>query len=151
MDTSRNNDDPIAIAKQFLAGIKSRDKASMRTVTHSGATACLIRDGRPVYMLVNDILDRIPDDGEVEMDEVSRNEVCHRDGDFATVWTPYKFFEDGKVGCRSIADLWYQTKPRCCSFTTPARTIFVSGSRQTEAGSLRLCRISRGQQRVSLI
>jgi len=31
------------------------------------------------------------------MDEVSYDEIEHVDGDFASVWTPYKFYEDGKL------------------------------------------------------
>ena len=51
-----------------------------------------------MHILVSNILDLMPDDDSVEMDEVSYDEVEHVDGEFATVWTPYRFYEDGKVG-----------------------------------------------------
>jgi hypothetical protein len=98
---------PLEIAKAFLAGIKNRDKASMRVLCHPEATACLIRDGKPIHITVAGILDRIDDGSSVEMDEVSYDEVEHTDGRFATVWTPYKFYEDGKVGFGTSAKSWF--------------------------------------------
>lgn len=50
-------------------------------------------------MLISDVLNRIDDSGAIEQDEVSYDEIEHVDGDFATVWTPYRFFEDVKVSC----------------------------------------------------
>ena len=97
MATSTNTSTPLSTAKTFLAGIKARDKVFMRTVSHPDATACLIREGKPIHILIANVLDLMPDDGKVEMDEVSYDEVEHVDGDFATVWTPYRFYEDGKV------------------------------------------------------
>ena len=88
---------PTEIAKAFLQGIKSQDKAHMRSLCYANATACLIREGKPLHMLIEDILNRISDKSTVEMDEVSHDEVEHIDGEFATVWTPYNFYEDGKV------------------------------------------------------
>ena len=86
---------PVKIVKSFLAGIKSRDKDSMRSVCHADATACLIRNGKPLHLPLSKVLDLIPEDGNE--DEVSYDEVTHFYGDFATVWTPYKYYEDGKV------------------------------------------------------
>ena len=54
-----------------------------------------------MHILLANVLDLTPDDVSVEMDEVSYDEVEHVDGDFATVWTPYRFYEDGKVSSRS--------------------------------------------------
>lgn len=96
------NATPLATAKTFLAGIGARDKDGMRAVCHPDATACLIRNGQPLHATLASILYRI-DDGKngIEMDEVSYDETEHVDGDFATVWTPYKFYEEGKV-CGSL-------------------------------------------------
>ena len=88
---------PKATVITFLEGIKLRDKARMHAVCHPDATACLIREGKPIHLLIANVLDRISDDGGVAMDEVSFDEIERIDGDFATVWTPYKFYEDGKV------------------------------------------------------
>jgi ketosteroid isomerase-like protein len=88
---------PLETARAFLAGIKNRSKASMHELCHPDATACLIRNGKPKHFTIVQILERIPDDSPIDMDEVSYDEVEHVDGVFATVWTPYKFYEDGKV------------------------------------------------------
>jgi len=93
-----DNSTPLATANTFLASIGTRDKASMRAVTHPDATACLIREGKPLHFALADVLKRISDQSDIEMDEVSYDEVEHVDGEFATVWTPYKFYEAGKVG-----------------------------------------------------
>ena len=69
----------------------------MRSLSHPDATACLIRERKPIHILITNVLELMSDDSNVEMDEVSYDEVEHVDGDFATVWTPYRFFEDGKV------------------------------------------------------
>lgn len=80
----------------------------MRAICHPDATACLIRDGKPMHMLVANILDLMSEDQSVEMDEVSYDEVEHIDGGFATVWTPYQLFEDGKVGTINSVDYCLQ-------------------------------------------
>lgn len=69
----------------------------MRFLYHPDATACLIRQGKPLHILTSDILDKIPDDGEWNEAEVSYHEVEHVDGDFATLWTPYQYFDHGKA------------------------------------------------------
>ncbi|KAK5116857.1 hypothetical protein LTR85_009117 [Meristemomyces frigidus] len=79
-----DNSTPLATAKTFLAGIKARDKKSMRA-------------GKPLHMAISDVLNRLPLSADILMDELSYDEVEHMDGDFATVWTPYKFYEDGKL------------------------------------------------------
>lgn len=95
--SSANNSTPKATVITFLKGLKLRNKAQMRAVCHPDATACLIRESKPVYLLIANVLDRINDDSGLTMDEVSFDEIVHVDGDFATVWTPFKFYEDGKV------------------------------------------------------
>jgi ketosteroid isomerase-like protein len=89
---------PLEVVKAFLAGIKAGDTVAMGKLAHPDATACLIRNGVPLHTTVAVILGRIATVGEdLEMDEVSYSEVEHVDGDFATVWTPYRFYEKGKV------------------------------------------------------
>lgn len=100
MSTLNADRTPLATAKTFLSGIKARNTDLMAHVAHDDATACVIREGKPVHTTIKNILERIDTvDGKVEMDEVSYDEIEHEDGDFATVWTPYRFFEDGKVTC----------------------------------------------------
>lgn len=82
----------------------------MRAVCHPDATACLIRQGKPIYINAAQIVEQVTRDDGVEQDEVSHDEVEHCDGDFATVWTPYRFYVDGKVylpavRCDSILSL----------------------------------------------
>lgn len=105
-----DNFTPTATAITFLKGIKTRNTDQMRAVCHPGGTACLIRDGKPMYITLDDILDRVCKDDGVERDEVSYDEIEHVDGDFATVWTPYRFYEDGKVCRRGIHALLYNTR-----------------------------------------
>ncbi|KXT08088.1 hypothetical protein AC579_1472, partial [Pseudocercospora musae] len=83
---------PLGVAKAFLAGIKSRDVAAMRALVHADATACLIREQVPRHFEVLDIIES----ADSEMDEYSYDEVEHVDDDYAIVWTPYEFVEDGK-------------------------------------------------------
>lgn len=93
-----DNSTPLATAKTFLAGIKARNTASVRSICQPGGTVCLIPEGEPRYLLVVDIFDRlIYKNAQAVMDEVSYDDVEHVDGDFATVWTPLRFFLDGKV------------------------------------------------------
>jgi hypothetical protein len=100
-----DNSTPKATAITFLKGIKLRNKEQMRSVCHPDATACLIRQRKPIYLLVANVLDRISDDSGVAMDEVSFDQIEHVDSDFATVWTPYKFYEDGEVSRRRWLEL----------------------------------------------
>lgn len=93
------NTTPKEIAIRFLECIKLRDQDQMRAMYLPGATACLIRDGKPMYLLMDDILDKMnaASVSGLESEEVSYDEIEHVDGDFATVWTPFKFYENGKV------------------------------------------------------
>lgn len=91
-----NNSTPLAAAKSFLAAIKTKDVTTMRKLSHPKGTACLIRNGTPTHMSIYEPIDSIGA-AESDLDEVSYNEVEHVDGIYATVWTPYRFFEDGKV------------------------------------------------------
>lgn len=109
---SSNNTTPLAAAKTFLAGIKSRDKDSMRAVSHPDATACLIRNGKPIHTTVEYVLERIGSEA-VEMEEVSYDEVEHVDGLFASVWTPYRSFEDGKA-CLPYNDGSVNSRTNAC-------------------------------------
>ena len=95
----QSNSTPLATAKAFLAAIKARDTASMRHMCIPDAPACNIRNGSPILSTIADILDRMDSvPADVKMDEISHDEIEHIDGAFATVWTPYKFLENGKVG-----------------------------------------------------
>lgn len=92
-----DNSTPKATAVAFLQAIKGKNPADMHAVCHPEATACLIRQGKPIYTNVAQILEWVTRDDGTEQDEVSHDEVEHCDGDLATVWTPYKFYVDGKV------------------------------------------------------
>ena len=106
----------------------------MRAVSLPEATACLIRSGQPVYLHVTDILGKMATN-DVEMDEVSHDEVEHVDGQFATVWTPYKFYENGKVGLVKDVDACCETVAHDgFSCTTLDRTTSACGRILTKAG-----------------
>lgn len=95
---SQINSTPLATAKAFLACIKSRSKDTLTSIVHPDATGCLIRDGKPNHLKLSRVFDRIlAVDSGIEMDEISHDEIEHVDGDFASCWTPYNFFENGKV------------------------------------------------------
>lgn len=56
--------------------------------------------------MLDDIVNRICGvDKSIFMDEVSDNEVEHIDGPFATVWTPYRFYEPEEGKANSISPL----------------------------------------------
>ena len=56
----------------------------MHAICHPDTTACLIREGKPMHFLIANVLDLMPDDDKLEMDEISYGEIEHVDGDFAT-------------------------------------------------------------------
>ncbi|KAK5723709.1 hypothetical protein LTR15_005409 [Elasticomyces elasticus] len=94
---STDNTTPTSTVKTFLAAIKNHDTARMRAICHPNATACLIRDGQPIYTTVAAILQRLDERKGEQIDEISWDEVEHVCGDFASVWAPYRFFSGGKV------------------------------------------------------
>lgn len=99
-----DNSTPKATAIAFLKALKPRDAEAMREVCHPNATGCLIRHGKPIHTTMDQILTAVATNDGVERDEVSYDEVEHCDGDFATVWTPYNFYTDGKV-CIKVAEI----------------------------------------------
>lgn len=101
-----------------------------------------------MHILLVNVLDLISTVSDVEMDEVSYDEIEHIDGDFASVWTPYKFFENGKVriivlSIAGTADVY--------SSIIRERITSVCGRVLTRVGSLRQCRTSQDRPRVSQI
>ena len=96
-----NNSTPLAAARSFLAAIKTKDVVTMKRLSHPNGTACLIRNGAPTHMSISEPIESIGA-ADSELDEVSYNEVEHIDGIYATIWTPYRFYEDGMVGVRRL-------------------------------------------------
>ena len=96
-----NNSTPTETVIAFMQGIKLRNADQMRAICNPNATMCVIRQDKPIYTLVEKVLDRVLEIDGVELDEVSYDEIEHVDGNFATVWTPCRFYEDGKVCFRN--------------------------------------------------
>jgi hypothetical protein len=92
-----DNSTPTATAITFLKAIKVHAADEMREICHPDATACLIRQGKPIHITIERILEWVAKDDGTVQDEVSHDEVEQCDDDFATVWTPYNFYVNGEV------------------------------------------------------
>ena len=60
-------------------------------------SATLIRRGAPVHLTLEAVVKRIPVDSPIHMDEQIYNSSVHVDGELGVAWTPYVFYEDGKL------------------------------------------------------
>ena len=76
-------------------------------VLTSGA-ATLIRRGAPVHLSLEAVVNRIPVDSKVDMDEQIYNSTVHVDGELGVAWTPYVFYEDGRLNHTgtNIFNMW---------------------------------------------
>ena len=101
-------------ANSFLRGIKARDKATMMSLILPSGAACLIREDRdtktmqPLHMSLQAVVDRIPFDGPLELDEQAYNSKVLVDGELAMAWTPYAFYEGTRLNHTgtNIFTLW---------------------------------------------
>ena len=69
----------------------------MKSFLLPSGSACLVRRHRPVHLSLEAVVGRLPLDSKVEMDEQIYNCKVHVDGDLGVAWTPYVFYEDGKL------------------------------------------------------
>lgn len=69
----------------------------MLSLVLPAGSATLIRRGAPVHLTLEAVVKRIPVDSWVHMDEQIYNSSVHVDGELGVAWTPYVFYEDGKL------------------------------------------------------
>jgi hypothetical protein len=93
---------PLSVYKAFLSGVKAHRTDYMRSLCHAETKICLIRNGKPVYNHVKYILNVLDQMKDKEIEEISYDEVEHVDGQFATVFSPYRFMTDGKVRAAKV-------------------------------------------------
>ena len=92
-----DNISPLATVKSFLACISTKSADKMRNLAHADATVCRIRNNQPSYVQLAQVIAHMKTVQDY-MEETTYDEVEHIDGSFASVWTPYRFYQDGKVG-----------------------------------------------------
>ncbi|KAJ7150613.1 hypothetical protein C8R46DRAFT_496166 [Mycena filopes] len=88
----------LAVAETFLSGIRLRDKALMLAQVLPAGGATLLRNGEPLHMTLEAVVERIPLHWPEKMDEyvVGTPVVCV-DHDIAMAWTPYEYTMDGAL------------------------------------------------------
>ena len=69
----------------------------MLSLVLPAGSATLIRRGAPVHLTLEAVVQRIPFDSPIHMDEQIYNSSVHVDGELGVAWTPYVFYEDGKL------------------------------------------------------
>ena len=87
----------LSTVNAFLGCMKSKDRATMNSLILQDGSATLIRRGRPVHLTLREVPLRIPVDSAVQMDEQIYNSTVHVDGELGVAWTPYVFYEDGRL------------------------------------------------------
>ena len=85
----------------------------MLSLVLPAGSATLIRHGAPVHLTLEAVVQRIPFDSPVHMNEKIYNSSVHIDGELGVAWTPYVFYEDGKLDHTgtNIFSMW-KTKER---------------------------------------
>ena len=69
----------------------------MLSLVLPAGSATLIRRGAPVHLTLEAVVQRIPFDSPIHMDEQIYNSSVHVDGELGVAWTPDVFYEDGKL------------------------------------------------------
>lgn len=103
--------DEIAIlstVNAFLSCIKNKDRNTMASLVLKEGSATLVRRGKPVHLTLEKVVTRIPVESTVHMDEQIYNSTVHVDGELGVAWTPYVFYEDGKLNHTgtNIFNMW---------------------------------------------
>ncbi|KAK4695369.1 hypothetical protein P7C71_g2373, partial [Lecanoromycetidae sp. Uapishka_2] len=80
----------------------------MSSLVLSEGTATLVRRGKAVHLSLEAVVARIPVESEVDMDEQIYNSTVRVDGELGVAWTPYVFYEDGKLNHTgtNIFNMW---------------------------------------------
>ena len=73
----------LEVVNKFLSCIKNKDRSLMRSLILPSGAATLIRRGKPVHLSLEAVVERIPVESKVEMDEQIYNCRVHVDGDLA--------------------------------------------------------------------
>lgn len=71
----------LEVVNRFLSCIKNKDRALMRSLLLPNGAATLIRRGKPVHLSLEAVVERIPVESKMEMDEQIYNSRVHVDGD----------------------------------------------------------------------
>lgn len=71
----------LEVVNKFLSCIKNKDRALMHSLVLPDGAATLIRRGKPVHLSLKAVVERIPVESKVEMDEQIYNCSVHVDGD----------------------------------------------------------------------
>ena len=71
----------LEVVNSFLSCIKNKDRSLMRSLILSDGAATLIRRGKPVHLKLEGVVERLPMESNVEMDEQVYNCRVHVDGD----------------------------------------------------------------------
>lgn len=87
----------LSTINAFLGCMKNKDRGTMASLILKDGSATLIRRGKPVHLTLEKVVERIPVDSSVQMDEQIYNSHVHVDGELGVAWTPYVFYEDGKL------------------------------------------------------
>ena len=92
----------------MLIPVSRKNRNAMLSLVLPSLAATLIRRGGPVHFSLDDVVNRIPVDSKVEMDEQIYNSMVHVDGKLGVAWTPYVFYEDGRLNHTgtNIFNLW---------------------------------------------
>lgn len=105
MASTTSKGGPLQTVKAFLACVKTKDVQHMREFAHPDATACLIGEGEPRFMALDEAIERLAK-AEGQLVEEIWDEVEHRDGDYATVWSTFSIHGDGQVGVPRMWSVW---------------------------------------------
>lgn len=71
----------LDVVNSFLSCIKNKDRALMHSLILPNGAATLIRRGKAVHLSLEAVVERIPVESKVEMDEQIYNCKVHVDGD----------------------------------------------------------------------
>ena len=98
----------LTTVNAFLGCIKNKDRETMASLILEDGSATLIRRGKPVHITLENVVARIPVNSSTPMDEQIYNSTVHVDGELGVAWTPYVFYEDGKLNHTgtNIFNMW---------------------------------------------
>lgn len=98
----------LEVVNKFLSCIKNKDRALMHSLVLPKGATTLIRRGKAVHLSLDEVVERIPVESKMEMDEQIYNCRVHVDGDLGVAWTPYLFLEDGRLNHTgtNIFNMW---------------------------------------------
>lgn len=71
----------LDVVNRFLSCIKNKDRALMHSLVLPNGAATLIRRGKAVHLSLEAVVERIPVESTIEMDEQIYNCNVHVDGD----------------------------------------------------------------------